>query len=185
MKREIELWDHAGTILKALEKGVLLTTRSNDEANTMTISWGSIGIEWGVPIFTAYVRENRHTKKLLDENPEFTVNIPLDNTCRKALGFCGTKSGRDIDKISACGLTPIEPNVVDVPAIREFPLTLECRVVYRQAQDPRAVSEKNEKKFYPQDVASEYHGANRDHHTAYYGEIVSAYIIEDDEESSL
>ena len=183
MKREIELWDHAGTILKALEKGALLTTRSNGETNTMTISWGAIGIEWGAPIFPAYIRETRHTKKLLDENPAFTVNIPLDSAHRKALGFCGTKSGRDIDKISACGLTPIEPSVVDVPAIQEFPLTLECKVVYKQAQDPQAVSEKNAEKFYPQDVASKYHGANRDYHTAYYGEIVSAYIIEDDEES--
>ena len=57
-------------------------------------------------------------------------------------------------------------------------MTLECKIVYRQKQEAKEITEENNKRFYPQDVDSTFHGANRDYHTAYYGEIVSAYIIE-------
>ncbi len=70
------------------------------------------------------------------------------------------------------------PNRISVPAIKELPLTLECKVVYKQKQNENEITEENRSKFYPQDVESSFHGANRDFHTAYYGEIVSAYIIE-------
>jgi flavin reductase (DIM6/NTAB) family NADH-FMN oxidoreductase RutF len=77
------------------------------------------------------------------------------------------------------GLTLVEPDVISVPGIKELPLTLECKIIYKQAQDPNAITEENSRKFYPQDVGSEFPGANRDYHTAYYGQIVAAYIIED------
>ena len=78
MKQFVEPFDYAGTLCKALSKGVLLTTKDGDEVNTMTIGWGMMGIEWGKPVFLALVRQSRHTKKLLDATGEFTVNIPLD-----------------------------------------------------------------------------------------------------------
>ena len=77
------------------------------------------------------------------------------------------------------GLTPVEAEKISVPAIRELPLTLECKVVYKQEQDPDQISEKRKKIFYPADVDGSFHGANRDYHTAYYGQILSAYILED------
>ena len=76
MKRKIELWDQAGYILDQVGKGVLMTTAVDGEVNTMTIGWGTIGIQWRKPIFIAFVRESRYTKELLDKNPEFTINIP-------------------------------------------------------------------------------------------------------------
>ena len=180
MKRNIQIWDYAEDILRALQNGVLLTTKSGEQVNTMTISWGTLGIEWSKPIFTVFVRENRFTHRFLEENPEFTINIPVGDFDKKILGICGTKSGRDTDKIQAAGLTLETPEVISVPAIRELPLTLECRVVYKQAQDPQAITEENNRRFYPQDVDSSFHSANRDYHTAYYGEIVAAYVIEQD-----
>jgi hypothetical protein len=57
-------------------------------------------------------------------------------------------------------------------------LTLECKVVYKQAQDMNAMTEENKAKFYPQDVDSLFTGSNKDTHVAYYGEIVNAYVIE-------
>lgn len=179
MKRNINLWDYTETILNQLQKGVLLTSKAGDRVNTMTISWGSLGIEWSKPIFTVYVRENRFTRQLLEQNPEFTINIPVNGCDPKILGFCGTKTGRDTDKFQALGLTLEEPEAVSVPAIRELPLTLECRIVYKQPQDPQAITEANRAAFYPQDVDSTAPGANRDYHTAYYGEIVAAYLIEE------
>lgn len=178
MKREIEIWDYAGDIMKAVKTGVLITTKADDKVNTMTISWGTLGIEWNKPIFTTFIRENRFTREMLNKNPEFTVNIPYGEFNKDILNICGTKTGRDIDKISEMGLTLEESEKVSVPAIRQLPLTLECKVVYKQLQDKNAITEKNNKIFYPQDVDSSASGANKDYHIAYYGQIVSAYIIE-------
>lgn len=167
MKQEITLMEHAGTILAALPKGVLLTTSAGERCNTMVIGWGTMGIEWGKPVFIAYVRQSRYTKELLDQNPEFTVNIPLGKPDPNVIAVCGRQSGREIDKFAACGLTPEAPEKIGVPGIREFPLTLECRVIYRQTQAVASM---------PEDVQSRYY-ADGDEHTAYYGEIVSAYLI--------
>ena len=122
---------------------------------------------------------HRFTKELIDKNGEFTVNIPYGQDAKDILNFCGTKSGRDVDKFQKLGLTPVEAEKISVPAIRELPLTLECKVVYKQEQDPDQISEKRKKIFYPADVDGSFHGANRDYHTAYYGQILSAYILED------
>ena len=141
----------------------------------MTIGWGKIGIEWNKPVFIAYVRETRYTKQLLEEGGEFTVNIPYGAFDNKILGYCGTKSGRDTDKIRDLGLTLVESDVISVPGIRQLPLTLECRVIYKQQQDlskmPKAVIDR----FYP--VINE--AGFRDYHIAYYGEIVNAYLLEE------
>ncbi|QDR79093.1 flavin reductase family protein [Sporomusa termitida] len=178
MKKEIEVFDYANEIIKAVQTGVLLTTKVADKVNSMTIGWGTLGIEWSKPIFTVFVRENRFTKHQLEQNPEFTINIPYGAFDKKILGICGTKSGRELDKIKELNLTLEKPNHISVPAVKELPLTLECRIIYKQTQDERQITAENRKTFYPQDVDSLFHGSNKDFHTAYYGEIVSAYIIE-------
>ena len=167
----------ANDILKAVKTGVLLTTKADDKVNTMTISWGTLGIEWGKTIFTVFVRENRFTKSQLDKNPEFTVNVPLGDYDKKIVGLAGVKSGRDMDKIKELGLTLEEPETISVPGIKEFPLTLECRVVYKQQQESEMLLPEYNEKFYPQDVDGLFHGANKDYHVMYFGEIVDAYII--------
>ena len=175
MKRFISPFDYANVITKALKPaGILLTAKADGQLNTMTIGWGTLGVQWGRPIFIAFVRGCRHTKGMLDKNPEFTVNIPLGEIDPKILSFCGTKSGRDTDKFAALGLTPEAPEVISVPGIKELPLTLECRVVYTQQQVPEAFLDEAVRKIYPADSQN----IHDDFHTAYYGEIVSAYIIE-------
>lgn len=174
MKREINLWDYAGKILEQTGKGVLVTAKADGKVNPMTIGWGTLGIQWGKPIYTVFIRESRYTKKLLDANPEFTINVPLDNSCKEILGVCGTKSGRDMDKVEHLGLTLEEPKEISVPGIRELPLTLECKVIYKQDQDPNAIARENLEKYYTEGTVNE-----NDFHTAYYGQVVAAYIIED------
>ncbi len=178
MKKSIEVFDYANVILKEMKKGIFLTTQSGDKTNSMVISWGSLGIQWAKPIFIVYVRENRYTKKLLDENPEFTINVPYGDYDKNIFKVCGTQSGLNVDKFKELGLTAIDGEKVSVPAIKELPLTLECKVIYKQAQDPNNITEENKAKFYPQDVDGSFHGANKDYHTVYYGEIVNAYIVE-------
>ena len=89
--------------------------------------------------------------------------------CKKILSYCGSKSGRDTDKIADLGLTLVEPSVISVPAIKELPLTLECRVIYKRHQDSNAIPQEIKDRFYPANTPDDYH-------TAYYGEIVAAYI---------
>lgn len=179
MKKYIDVFEYSKEILQGTKKGALVTTKHKDKVNTMTISWGTLGIEWNKPIFVVFVRENRFTKQQLDESLEFTINIPYGEFDKKILGYSGTKTGKDIDKIKDLGLTLIEGDKVHVPGLKELPLTIECKVIYKQKQDLHALPKELSDQLYPQNVDSTYHGANCDIHTAYYGEIVSAYIIED------
>lgn len=178
MKKTIDVFDYAGEICKSLKKGYLMTTKNGDFVNTMTIGWGSIGMEWGRPTFIAYVRESRFTREMVDNHGEFTINIPMGPIDRKILGVCGTKSGRDMDKIKELGLTLVESDNISVPGIKELPLTLECKVIYKQMQDLALIPDEIIKKFYP-NVANGSEVPRQDCHYAYGAEIVGAYIIED------
>ncbi len=177
-RKKIRVTDYAGEILEAIPGGVLLTTKA-EKLNAMTIGWGTLGTNWGKPVFAVYVREGRFTRSQLDRNPEFTVNVPLGKADPKIVSLCGRKSGRDIDKIREAGLTPVEGETVSVPAIKEFPLTLECRVIYSQKQDLSVLGKEIRDPLYPQEIGSEAPGVNRDPHVTYFGEILNAYILED------
>ena len=177
MKEKIDVYEHMGEILKGVRSGVLITGKAESRVNSMTISWGMVGIEWAKPVFATFIRENRFTRSLLEKNGEFTVSIPVDDSAKKILGFCGSKSGRDVDKAKELGLTYVEPEMVSTPGVKELPLTLECKVIYKQKQDMSAMTEEAREKFYPQDVDSLSTGSNKDTHVAYYGEIVNAYVI--------
>lgn len=170
MKKTVNAFDYAADICNAMPRGILLTTKAEGKVNAMTIGWGHIGIEWGKPIFVAYVRESRYTKQMLEKNGEFTVNVPVGDVDKKILGYCGTRSGRDTDKIRDLGLHLEEPETISVPGIRELPLTLECKVIYTQEQDVSAI---------PGDIIEKYYPGQPDIHTVYYGEIQNAYIIEE------
>lgn len=173
MRKNVEVFDYAGHICKALKKGVLLTTASDDKVNAMTIGWGTLGIEWNKPVFVAYVRESRYTRQMLRENPEFTVNIPLGEVDSKILSHCGKVSGRSADKIADLGLTLVPSEKIAVPGLKELPLTIECKVIYQKEQDLNMLPEAVLNRFYPAVNAEGF----RDYHIAFYGEIVNAYIV--------
>ena len=173
MKRKINVWDYAGEIIEKTGEGVLLTTKADGQVNTMTIGWGTVGIQWRKPVFIAFVRQSRYTKKLLDKNGEFTVNIPVGQIDKQILGVCGSQSGRDMDKIQELGLHLEKSEKIGVPGIKELPLTLECKVIYQQDQNLELLEKESLEHYYAQGTANE-----NDYHTAYYGEIVDAYIIE-------
>ncbi|BEU87153.1 flavin reductase family protein [Selenomonas sp. TAMA-11512] len=179
--KEFNAIERIGDIMQAVQKGVLLTTKSGDTVNTMTISWGAAGIEWGKPVFIAFLREGRFTRTLLEKNQEFTVNMAMDPAQAKTLMQAGRSSGRDGSKIEKLGLTLADAQEISVPAIREFPMTLECKVVSRVMQGEDTYTEHGKgflKTMYPQDVPSTEYGANRDFHVIYVAEIVKAYVIE-------
>lgn len=173
MKQSVDVLDYAGEICTGLKKGVLLTTRVGDKVNTMTIGWGTLGWEWNKLVFVAYVRENRYTYSMLQKHGEFTVNIPMDGADPSIIKYCGSVSGADHNKIQDMNLT-LEPSVhVSVPGIREFPLTLECRVIYSQPQPPEFLPKAVQSRFY-----SSIPGTGEEaQHIAFYGEILGAYMV--------
>lgn len=174
MKEKINVFDYAEQITKALPEGILLNTK-HEKFNSMVIGWGHLGVIWGLPTFTVYVRQSRYTKPALDATKEFTISVPVTGGLEKnVFQVCGVQSGRDVDKESAAHLTLVEPNVISVPGIREVPLTLECKVLYQQDQALSAIPEEIISRFYTRgtDVG--------DFHTAYIGQIVDAYIIKED-----
>ncbi|MCR5358762.1 MAG: flavin reductase family protein [Thermoguttaceae bacterium] len=177
MKKKINVNDYAGRITEALPKGILLCT-NGEKFNAMTIGWGGIGTNWSIPVFTVYVRESRYTKSLLDRTGEFTISVPLGAPNPKINAVCGSKSGRDTDKVSEAGLTLEPPTTINTPGIREYPLTLECKVLYVQPQELDRLPKEIVERFYPQNVPGTFPMANRDPHTTYIGQIVDAYIIE-------
>ncbi|NLM24151.1 MAG: flavin reductase family protein [Firmicutes bacterium] len=154
--------------LEQLSSGAFLTTRLGEAVNTMTIGWGTVGFIWQRPIFIVAVRYSRHTYEMIDRSGEFTVSFPLDDSLKKKLIFCGTRSGRDIDKFQECKLTPRPGLRVKAPVIGECPLHYEAKVVYKQAMEPALIDRDIDRAFY----------ATNDFHVLYYGEIVACYMTE-------
>ena len=176
MKEKINITDYANLITKALPKGILLNT-CGDKFNSMVIGWGHLGTLWGRPTFHVYVRQGRYTKPLLDKTGEFTISVPLDNPDPKINKICGWQSGYNIDKVKEAGLELENAEIIATPGIKQYPLTIECKVLYSQDQDLGRIPEDIRDRMYPQDVEGTYPMANRDFHTMYVGEIVAAYII--------
>ena len=167
---KINAFDYAEQITKALPNGILLNA-NGDKFNSMVIGWGHLGVIWGLPAFTVYVRQSRYTKPQLDQTQAFSISVPAagERLSREVFKAFGTQSGRDINK--ADFVTLMDGQAINVPAIKEYPLTLECKVLYQQDQVLADI---------PQEVKDRYysHGTDvGDFHTAYIGQIVDAYII--------
>lgn len=154
-------------ILPALEKGAFITTKVDDKVNTMTIAWGGINFVWHEKVFVAYVRYSRDTYEMLKKTEEFTINVPLKKDLKKELAFCGTKSGRDVDKIKECNFTLHKGRTIDTPIISECEMHYECKVIYKQAMEPGNLKKDILQKYY----------SNNNFHVIFYGEIVDSYII--------
>ena len=150
------------TLTGTSDGGLLLVT--GEQGNPMTIGWGTIGQIWGRPIFTVLVRPSRFSFSLLEALGEFTVCLPAPEH-RRALAICGSKSGRDTDKIDACGFSLSPSEHVDVPFITECPVHYECRVIHKSNVINADLNSEI--------VAEEY--ASGDFHRVYYGEIVGVY----------
>jgi len=137
---------------------------SGDSGNPMAIGWGTIGIIWRKPIFVVLVRPSRFTFTLLEDCGEFTVNVP-DASLAEQVAICGSKSGRDIDKIRECGFTLEDCESISVPYLKECPIHYECRVVHKNDLSNAALDE---------EIVQSHYAAG-DFHRVYYGEILGVY----------
>lgn len=171
MKERIDVFDYADTITRALRPGILLNT-NGEKFNSMVIGWGSLGIIWGRKVFNIYVKQSRYTKSQLDRTGEFTISVPLTTADPEIIRVCGTMSGRDINK--ADYLTLEQPETNNTPGVREFPLTIECRIIYTHDQVLDNIPKQAFDRYYGNDTIA------NNFHTEYIGEIVDAYIIRED-----
>lgn len=146
------------------EQWLLLTAGDFEQKkfNSMTISWGSLGVIWNKPFVQVVVRPTRYTFEFINEYPDFTLCI-FPEEQRKILNKLGSKSGRDIDKIAHSGLTPCPAELVAAPAYEEAELILECRKLYWQDMDPSH--------FLNEKIQGNY--SRNDYHRIFFGEILA------------
>lgn len=147
---------------------MLITAKGKDEngketVNTMTASWGGMGVLWNKPVAFCFIRPQRYTYTLTEQSERFSLSF-LGEAYRPALRLCGTKSGRDTDKFAAAGLTPAMEG--EVPYVAEARLVLLCRKLY--ADDLKACA------FVDRTLLSNY--AINDFHRVYVVEIEQAFI---------
>ena len=148
------------------DRWMLITAGDENGSNTMTASWGQMGILWNKPVATCYIRQSRYTKEFVDAGELFTLSV-YPGGMTKALGFCGSKSGRDYDKdgkAKAAGLTAMYLD--GTTAYEEAELVLVCRKLYQY--------EINAEGFRDSSLTGAFY-ADNDWHTAYISEIVAAY----------
>ena len=142
---------------------MLICAGKPEHYNMMTASWGCAGVLWRKPVAVVFVRPQRHTFVFMEENPVFTINF-FDESYRGILNVCGTKSGREIDKMRFPGLTAMETPSGSV-AFEESRLVLECRKIYYDDIKPEFFMAFDLEKIYTQ----------KDYHRFFIGEISRAW----------
>lgn len=166
--RSVSFQELSKDYLTQLVKGAFLTVKNGKTLNTMTIGWGTIGYIWNKPVLMVPVRLQRYTYNLIDKSDSFTVSVPVEKDLKAALKFCGTESGRDVNKFEALGLTAKPAKSVGTPIIGECNLHVECRIIYKQLMEPGTLADDIHEKSYPQ----------HDFHVMVYGEILDAYYTD-------
>lgn len=143
---------------------MLITAGDESKFNTMTASWGGVGVLWGKKTATCYIRPQRYTKEFVDQHDAFTLSF-YGPEYKSALNLCGTVSGRDRDKAAEAGLTPyFTDNTV---AFQEADLILVCKKIYQDDMPPENfIARENDARWYP----------DKDYHTMYIAEIVKILV---------
>ena len=146
-------------------QNALLTAGDKSGCNTMTIGWCQLGRLWSIPVCTVYVRPERYTYAFMESHDYFTVSVLPASHKQTTMQLCGTKSGRDVDKVKACGLT-LRRGAGDAPFFDEAEWVLVCRKLYAQDLDESCVLDER---------VLHHYGAKGGWHRAYTGEVVEAY----------
>lgn len=146
---------------------MLITATCGERVNTMTASWGGMGWLWNKPVAFLFVRPERFTHEFIESGERLTLSFFTPGH-KAALSLCGTRSGRDGDKIAAAGLTPqsLDSGAVTFAQAR---LTLDCRKLFK--------TEMTETAFLDREVLARWYNANPGGglHTIYIVEIEGVY----------
>ena len=165
MFKEISIYDVKENAVDLLNhQWGLVTAGTEDAYNTMTVSWGALGELWGKDMVTVYIRPQRYTLEFVEKSDYFTLSFyPAEY--KKALGVCGSRSGRDIDKAAETGLTPVFDEAA--PYFDEAKLVIICKKVAKSKFEPE--------QFIDRSIIDDDYPQN-DFHYIYYGEIEKVLI---------
>ena len=154
----ISPYEMEGNPFQMIDKQWMLITAGNEQkANTMTASWGGLGVLWFKPVSFAFVRPTRYTYEFIEREDGYSLCF-FDESYRDALKVCGTVSGRDRDKIAECNLTLRYED--GIPYFDEAETVMICRKIAVQDIDPAGFVDPSIEKHY-----------NNDYHRVYTGEI--------------
>ena len=165
--KDVDYMHVAEDSINKIKDGAFLTVKSGNALNTMTIGWATFGVVWKKPIMMVAVRSTRHTFGIIEAANDFTVTVPAGNMHKEA-AFCGSKSGRNVDKFKMCNLEITDGRHVASPIINIHGRHYECKIIYKSAMDPAHFDKDYESSIYPQ----------KDYHTLYFGEILACYETE-------
>lgn len=149
---------------------MLVTAGTKEHFNTMTASWGCVGWLWNKPVAVIFIRPERYTHEFIEQNETLTLSfLGHEEEMRKAYNICGSRSGRDTDKMALTGLKPIATPSGNV-TFEQARLTLECRKLYKNRMSPDS--------FLDPGIAQWYGEGKGGYHDIYILEIVHAYGAE-------
>ena len=165
--KPIAIKDLSENFFEVIGKEWMLVTAGNkDHFNTMTASWGGIGFLWNKPVVYVFIRPERYTFEFIEKSEYFTLSF-LGEEHKDAHKVCGSKSGRDMDKVAATGLTPYFTELGN-PCFEESRLTLECKTLYVTKMDKNSFID-------PALYEKWYSALAGNLHNVYVAEIVNAW----------
>lgn len=151
---------------------MLVTAGTPEHYNMMTASWGGIGWLWNKPVAFVFVRPERYTDTFIQSRGELTLSfLGMSEEARKTYALCGSKSGRDVNKVSETGLMPITVGENSV-TFQQARLTLECKTLY--ADDLKAEC------FADRSLTEQWYGAKGGFHRMYIAEITGAWMPDEE-----
>lgn len=143
---------------------MLVTAEKDNKVNTMTASWGGLGVMWGKNVAYVVIRPQRYTKEFIDASDTFSLSF-FAPEFKKQLGYLGKVSGRDEDKITVSGLTVAHNS--ETPYFEEASLVLICKKLYKQPLNPECfIAKELDEKWYP----------NKDYHELYIVEVEKVMV---------
>lgn len=141
---------------------MLITAMKDHKVNTMTASWGGLGVMWGKNVAYVVIRESRYTKEFVDAADTFSLSF-FDETYKPALKYLGAVSGRDEDKIANAKLKVQLHETTDTPFFDEANIVLVCKKMYAGALD--------KENFCLPQIEEQWY-KDGDYHVLYIGEVV-------------
>ncbi len=154
--RSIDPRDMENAVKMIGDDWTLITAEKADgTVNTMTASWGFMGVIWYKPVCAIFIRPQRYTLEFVEEADRLTLTF-FGEEWRSALRLCGTKSGRDMDKIAEAGLT-VTHTENGVPYFEEAKTVVVCRKLYADWLKPECFLDKAVmEKSYPREDYHEF-----------------------------
>jgi flavin reductase (DIM6/NTAB) family NADH-FMN oxidoreductase RutF len=164
--KEVSIYSLKDNVFQRIGKDwMLITAGSKEHFNTMTAAWGGWGFLWQKPVVFIFVRPNRYTYEFTEKNDFFTLSF-FEPKYQDILQFCGTNSGRDVDKIKETGLIPLNTDNGNV-YFQQSNLVIECRKLYYDDIEPgKFLDSSLDAKMYPK----------QDYHRVYTGEVISCMV---------